>query len=102
MSSAHNVPDRSDSRKSAPRRAFVQVVTGDIFGLFARESLQARPKRLTIVSPWVDGELSHTPSLAELLDHAERMRASVVLATRPLETPAHARAVAAVVTYGRG
>jgi hypothetical protein len=102
MSSAYTVPDRSDSRKSAPRRAFVQVVTGDIFGLFAREALEARPKRLTIVSPWVDGELSHTPSLTELLDHAERLRASVVLATRPLETPAHARAVASVLSYSRG
>lgn len=102
MSSAYTVPHGSDSRKSAPRRAFVQVVTGDIFGLFAREALQARPRRLTIVSPWVDGELAHTPSLSELLDHAAGMRASVVLATRPLETPAHARAVASVLNYSRG
>ena len=102
MSSAHNVPDRSDSRKSAPRRAFVQVVTGDIFGLFAREALQARPLRLTIVSPWVDSDIAHTPSLNELLDHAEQCKASVVLGTRPLETPRHARAVASVLNYRRG
>jgi hypothetical protein len=102
MSSAYTVPHRSDSRKSAPRRAFVQVVTGDIFGLFAREALQAQPKRLTIVSPWVDGDLSHAPSLAELLEHAEQCSASVVLATRPLETPSHAHAVASVLNYRRG
>jgi phosphatidylserine/phosphatidylglycerophosphate/cardiolipin synthase-like enzyme len=70
--------------------------------MFAREALQARPRRLTIVSPWVDSDLAHTPSLSELLDHAERSKASVVLGTRPLETPRHARAVASVLSYGRG
>jgi hypothetical protein len=80
----------------------VQVITGDIFGLFAREALQARPKRLTIVSPWVDSDLANVPSLNELLGHAEQCRASVVLATRPLETPSHARAVASVLNYRRG
>jgi phosphatidylserine/phosphatidylglycerophosphate/cardiolipin synthase-like enzyme len=102
MRSAHTVPDQSVSRKSAPRRAFVQVVTGDIFGLFARETLQARPKRLTIVSPWVDSDFARAPSLNELLDHAEQCKASVALATRPLETPSHARAVASVLNYRRG
>lgn len=102
MDSAYTVPHRSDSRKSAPRRAFVQVVTGDIFGLFAREALQAQPKRLTIVSPWVDASLSHAPSLNELLDHAAKCKASVVLATRPLETPSQARAIASVLNYQRG
>lgn len=102
MSSAHTVPNPSDSRKSSPRRAFVQVVTGDIFGLFAREVLQARPRRLTIVSPWVDSDLAHIPSLNEMLDHAERCKASVVLGTRPLETPRHARAIASILNYPRG
>src|SRR5437867_1462464 len=102
MRSACSVPHRSESRKSAPRRAFVQVVTGDIFGLFAREALQAQQKRLTIVSPWVDSDLPHAPSLAELLDRAERLSASVVLATRPLETSSHARVIAAVLNYRRG
>jgi hypothetical protein len=102
MHSVHTVSHRSAGRKSPLRRAFVQVVTGNIFGLFAREVLQARPKRLTIVSPWVDGELSDAPSLAELLEHAERCRASLVLVTRPLDTPGHARAVASVLHYGRG
>jgi phosphatidylserine/phosphatidylglycerophosphate/cardiolipin synthase-like enzyme len=102
MHSAHSVPHGSDSRKSTPRRAFVQVVTGDIFGLFAREALQARPKRLTIVSPWIDPSLSHAPSLIELLDRAAECKASVVLATRPLETPGQARAIASVLNYERG
>src|SRR5687768_17403874 len=102
MSSAHTVANRSDSRKSASRRAYVQVATGNIFGLFVREALQARPRRLTIVSPWVDSDIAHTPSLNELLDHAELLNASVVLGTRPLETPRHARAVASVLNYRRG
>src|SRR6266516_73180 len=102
MRSAYTVADRSDSRKSAPRRAFVQVATGDIFGLFAREALQAQPKRLTIVSPWVDPNLSHAPSLNELLDRAAECKASVVLVTRPLETPGQARAIASVLNYERG
>lgn len=102
MHSAYSVPHWSDSRKSAPRRAFVQVVTGDIFGLFAREALQARPKRLTIVSPWIDPSISHAPSLGELLGRAAECNASFVLATRPLETPGQARAIASVLNYKRG
>jgi hypothetical protein len=102
MSSVYTVPHVSDSRKSAPRRAFVQVVTGDIFALFAREALQGQPRRLTIVSPWVDLTLAHAPSLSELIEHAEQCNAAVVLATRPLETPGQARAIAAVLNYKRG
>lgn len=74
-------------------RARVRIIRSDPFGAFARAAAGQAPRRLTIVSPWINDECDRIVTLAALLRHAERHGAAVVLITRPPTTEPHERAV---------
>jgi phosphatidylserine/phosphatidylglycerophosphate/cardiolipin synthase-like enzyme len=77
----------------------VKLVVGDAFRVFARAVVAAKPRRIYLVSPWVD-ESVH--GLVDVLDVARRAGSRVLLVTRTPSSPAHAAAVARVASLPRG
>jgi phosphatidylserine/phosphatidylglycerophosphate/cardiolipin synthase-like enzyme len=77
----------------------VKLVVGDAFRVFARAAVAAKPRRIYLVSPWVDESVD---GLAEVLGAARRAGSRVLLVTRTPASRAHAAAVAKVASLPRG
>jgi phosphatidylserine/phosphatidylglycerophosphate/cardiolipin synthase-like enzyme len=58
-----------------------------------RAAVRQIPRRLTIVSPWINYESDCELTLSVLIRHAVRNRAAVVVITRPPTSAPHRRAV---------
>jgi phosphatidylserine/phosphatidylglycerophosphate/cardiolipin synthase-like enzyme len=87
---------------SAPQRARIRVLTRDPFGAFVRATLRERPRRISVVSPWVGDRGLREASLRRLLQHAVERHCGVVLVTRPPVSDGHAAAVELARTAPRG
>jgi hypothetical protein len=74
-------------------RARIDIVRADPFGAFARAVARATPRRITIVSPWLNDGCERIVTLGGLVRHAARHHATIVLVTRPPASEAHARAI---------
>lgn len=88
-------------RLAAERRARVRVLGRDPFGQFTQACLRERPRRITIVSPWVTDREVRAASLARLVAHAERHGAMIIMVSRPPVSELHRAAIELVRTASR-
>jgi hypothetical protein len=95
MTFSHSVQASSADVTSSlsAMRARVRVLRTDPFGAFVRAVAREDPRRITIVSPWINDDCDRVVTLAALVRHAVRRRAAIVLVTRPPLTDTHAAAV---------
>lgn len=103
MAYSHSVQRRTaDVTMAIPAmRARVRIIRSDPFGAFAQASARQTPRRLTIVSPWINDDCDRQVTLAALIRHAEVHRAAVVVITRPPASGPHKRALELVRTASR-
>lgn len=95
MSFSHSVqsPTADVTSSAAAMRARVSVLRIDPFGAFARAVARDAPRRITIVSPWISDGCDRIVTLAALVRHAVRRRASIVVVTRHPASETHLRAL---------
>ena len=84
-------PDVTASLKAMPAR--VRILRADPFGAFTRAVARERPRRITIVSPWISDCPYRIVTLDALVRYAIGQRAAIVVVTRPPASEAHAEAL---------
>jgi hypothetical protein len=79
----------------------VRLITRDPFGHFTRVCLRERPRRITIVSPWLTDAEVRPSALSRLVAHAERLGAAIVVVSRPPRSELHQNAIDLVKATSR-
>jgi hypothetical protein len=88
-------------RLAAERRARVRVLGRDPFGQFTQACLRERPRRITVVSPWLTDREVGPASLGRLVAHAEKHGAALMTVTRPPMSRRHHDAIELLQTASR-
>jgi hypothetical protein len=95
MAFSHSVQSRTAdvTSSAADMRARVSILRTDPFGAFARAVARETPRRITIVSPWINDGCDRIVTFAALIRHVVRQRAAIVVVTRAPASEAHQRAL---------
>ncbi len=79
----------------------MRLITRDPFGHFTRVCLRERPRRITIISPWLTDADVRPTTLSRLVVHAERHGAAIVVVSRLPRSEMHQDAIDLVQATSR-